>query len=258
MAVILLLLCLLAARAAWAGSPPEALPAGERERVVAVIDGDTVKLASGLSVRLVGIQAPEPPLGRPGFAPWPLGEEAKAALEALVLGRNVTLHYGGQRRDRHGRALAHLVTEEGVWAQGRLLEAGLARVYSFADNRALAAELLAREEAARTAKRGIWAEPFYAILSDREAARALDRFALIEGRVLKVAEAKGRTYLNFGEDWRQDFTISIDGPARRLFAQAGIEPETLAGHTIRVRGWLKSFNGPLIEATHPEQIERLD
>lgn len=30
------------------------------------------------------------------------------------------------------------------------------------------------------------------------------------------------------------------------------------GHILRVRGWLKSFNGPMIEATHPEQIEVLE
>jgi hypothetical protein len=27
---------------------------------------------------------------------------------------------------------------------------------------------------------------------------------------------------------------------------------------VRVRGWLDSYNGPTIAATHPEQIEVLD
>ena len=34
-------------------------------------------------------------------------------------------------------------------------------------------------------------------------------------------------------------------------------PVSLQGKRIRVRGWLKSFNGPMINATHPEQIEVL-
>ncbi len=27
---------------------------------------------------------------------------------------------------------------------------------------------------------------------------------------------------------------------------------------VRVRGWVKRFNGPLIEVTHPEQIEVIE
>ena len=57
----------------------EQLQAGPSGRVVAVSDGDTVDLDSGLTVRLVGIQAPKLPLGREGFTAWPLGDEAKAA-----------------------------------------------------------------------------------------------------------------------------------------------------------------------------------
>jgi hypothetical protein len=35
-------------------------------------------------------------------------------------------------------------------------------------------------------------------------------------------------------------------------------PTSLAGRLLRVRGWLREWNGPMIEATHPEQIELLD
>ena len=62
-----------------------ALEAGETGRIESVVDGDTVALESGTIVRLVGIQAPKLPLGRPGFVAWPAG---------------VTLYYGGARRDR--------------------------------------------------------------------------------------------------------------------------------------------------------------
>jgi micrococcal nuclease len=31
----------------------------------------------------------------------------------------------------------------------------------------------------------------------------------------------------------------------------------LQGRQIRIRGWLKDWNGPMIEATHPQQIEFL-
>ena len=61
---------------------------GTSARGVEVVDGDTVVLEDGRRVRLVGIQAPKLPLGRPGFERWPLADEAKHALESLVLGEN--------------------------------------------------------------------------------------------------------------------------------------------------------------------------
>ncbi len=127
------------------------LDAGERGRVVEVIDGDTVVLETGLQVRLAGVQAPKLPLGRAGFVAWPLADEAKAALANLALGHDVELRYVGRTRDRHGRALAHLVVDGALWAQGAMIDARMARVYSFPDNRALVGDLLAREARARGA-----------------------------------------------------------------------------------------------------------
>jgi hypothetical protein len=69
---------------------------------------------------------------------------------------------------------------------------------------------------------------------------------------------RGRAYLNFGADWKQDFTVTLAPAVRRLFEAEGHDPRAYEGRRIRVRGWLKSFNGPMIEATHPEQIELLE
>ena len=245
--------------AALAATPAlaEGVVAGGWGVVAAVIDGDTLTLEDGLSIRLVGIQAPKLPLGRPDFEQQPLAPEAKAALEALVLGERVRLSYGGLRIDRYGRALAHLHDEAGVWVQGELLRAGLARVYSFADNRALVAEMLSLEAEARRAARGIWALPYFAIRQAETAQAYLDRFEVVEGRVLAAEQVQGRIYLNFAADWSTDFTVSVAPRDTDLFDQEGIDLLTVAGQRIRVRGWLRNFNGPLIDLTHPEQIEFL-
>jgi hypothetical protein len=173
------------------------------------------------------------------------------------LGRRVGLAYGGQRRDRYGRALAHLEVD-GKWVQGELLRAGLARVYSFRDNRARVIEMLELEQAARRARRGIWRHSFYRVRQSDETKGALDEFQLVEGRVLTAAVVRGRTYLNFGEDWRRDFTVTIAPRDRRGFVKAGFDPKSYANRRIRVRGWLYWRNGPMIEATHPEQIEVIE
>jgi micrococcal nuclease len=259
LAVFLLCLFLWAAPAAAQGE----LTPGEEAVVTAVVDGDTVFLdrdvVGASQVRLTGIQAPKLPLGRVGFKEWPLAQESKAALESILLNQRVQLYYGGARMDRHGRLLAHLIGPEGTWVQGEMLSRGMARVYTFPDNRERAAEMYKLEADARAAGRGIWADPFYAVrTADPDAlARDIDTFQIVDGRVTDAADVRGVIYLNFGDNWRTDFTVRLDRKAARLFKRAGLGPETYKGRHLRVRGWLKNWNGPMIEATHPEQIEVL-
>lgn len=233
-----------------------------------IVDGDTVFISppfkDGNEIRLVGIQAPKLPLGRKNFPIWPLAQESKIAIESLSLGKRVTLSFGGARRDRYGRWLAHLNIQNNdnteTWVQGELLRLGLARVYSFPNNRSRVSEMLALEQEARQARRGIWAIPYYAIRnSDGDTLNdQLGTFQLIEGRIVDAADVKGNVYLNFGSDWRTDFTISISKKSRRLFDKASLDPAAWTGRSVRVRGWLTKRNGPMIRATHPEQIELLD
>lgn len=252
------LLALLLAPATAPAAGPTDLEPGGSARVTDIVDGDTVALDDGREVRFVGIQAPKLPLGRPGFRKWPLADEAKAAVAELAAGHTVSLYYGGRETDRYNRALAHLVTDSGVWLQGELLKRGLARVYSFADNRALVREMLALEAEARAAKRGIWRLDWYAVTPADDAARRIGDFAVIEGRVVDTAVVRGRGFVNFGHDYKTDFTASIAPRDLRSFTREGIDLARYKGRLLRIRGWVKSYNGPMIEVTHPEQIEELD
>ena len=239
--------------------PKDGLKPGPKAIVGAVVDGDTVVLErpvmGATQIRLVGIQAPKLPLGRKNFPAWPLAAQSKRALEKLTLGKTVSLSFGGNEKDRHGRLLAHLHAPGDVWVQGKMLSQGMARVYSFPDNRGAVAGMLVLEGEARRARRGIWGLGFYAVKTPRELSPLIGTFQLVTGRVLKAARIKSKIYLNFGQDWRSDFTITLKAGARRLFATAGVDPLALEGRMVRVRGWLKKFNGPMIDATHPEQIE---
>lgn len=252
-----LLLCgLLPVAAAWA----------DGLRVTAVLDGDTLELEDGRRVRLAGIEAAKPPRDAGiGADPadwrvWPLAEAATAALGDLALDRRVTLH-GPAPADRHGRLLAHLVREDGLWLQSALLVRGLARVHTRPDARAYAAELLAGEEAARNAGRGLWRSRVYAVRDAADAdglSRDRDSFQLVDGVVLAVSKGGGEAWLDFGADWRSDVTVHIGRAAMREVTRAGIDPLSYEGRRVRVRGWITLRNGPMIEITHPEQIERLE
>ncbi|NQW00943.1 MAG: thermonuclease family protein [Rhodospirillales bacterium] len=261
--ICLIVVFLGCAGAAWA-TPLDDLKIGASARVIEVVDGDTVILDAAIDdaiqVRLVGLQAPKLPLGRKGFRPWPLAEDSKYALEVLTLNKRVTLRFGGARMDRHGRHLAHLFLDDGTWVQGQMLERGMARVYTFPDNRAVTDDMYALERQARDAGRGIWAHPFYAVRAATP--EALDRlvgtFQVIEGRVLDAAQVRGTVYLNFGGNWRDDFTVTLDSRTRRDFLKSNRDPLSFEGKYIRVRGWLKKRNGPALSATHPAQIELID
>ena len=229
--------------------------------VTSVIDGDTVGLDDGSQVRLVGTQAPKLPLGRRNFPVWPLAPQAKAALAELTLGKTVELRYGGARTDRHGRRLAHLFVEGGrIWVQEEMIARGLARTYSFADNRSCVRRLQKREAGARGEKLGIWNLEFYAVRQaskTRDLLDSVNSFQLVEGRITAVAKVRGRVFLNFGQNYRDDFTAVISPGDARRFANGSIDLMALKGATIRVRGWVESYNGPPIDVTHPEQIEVL-
>lgn len=188
----------------------------ETATVAEILDGETLKLGDGRIVRLIGAKAPAPPLGWRGDDPWPLVEESKQALDKLASGKQVELRYGGRRSDRYDHLLAEVfVMGEGgpIWLQEELVSEGLARVYSFPDNRACIAELLTRESEARAKRLGVWGSLAYRIQSADDLdrlGRLTQSYQLVEGTVAEVGEGGGRIYLNFGDDWRSDFTISVE------------------------------------------------
>src|SRR5205085_6890436 len=121
-----------------------------------------------------------------------------------------------------------------------------------------AAELLAREQEARAAKLGLWADPYYVIVRAESGAELLaerGRFTVAEGKVLSVRESGGTIYMNFGRRWSDALTVTILKRHERIFAGAGVQPKALENRRLRVRGWVEERNGARIEAIHPEQIE---
>ena len=241
------------------------LTAGEIGVAASVLDGDTLYLEDGLKVRLSAIQAPKLPLGRKGFKEWPMGKEAKAALTALTQGRRVQLYYGGNKRDRYGRALAQVYTlnargDRDLWIQEEMIRLGLARVYTWPDTWQDSEALYAAERAARASERGIWGNSYYAVRTPAPNALAqdVDSFQLIEGIITSAADVRGTVYLNFGADYKTDFTIAVSKKDRRALVKSGMDPMTLEGARVRIRGWVELNNGPMIWWDDPKRLEILD
>jgi len=239
------------------------LPAGETATVAAIEDGETLTLTDGRKVRLLGVKAPSAPLGWKGDDPWPFVAEAKAALSRLVSGAEVELRFDERRSDRHGHVLAQVTVARGqtrTWVQEALVVKGLARAYPLPGASACVAELVGIEAEARAARRGLWRSWAYR-LQDAQDVKRLGKlthsYQLVEGTVHAVGEGRRLIYVNFAEDWRSDFTITIARKDLAAFEAAGLDLARLAGRKVRVRGWVEWWNGPMIAATHPAQIEML-
>ncbi|MEE2566281.1 thermonuclease family protein [Hyphobacterium marinum] len=228
--------------------------AGERGEVVDVTaSGGLIVVTDGgerLNVRIAGIRQPD--------EGEPLHAEANDALRRLAAGQDVALSYEGElRRDRYERAVAFVAFPGGRDLATSLVTEGWAMVYTTPEARSGAANLLALEQAARDAGLGLWADPAYGVRSadPNTLALYLDSVQIVEGRVISVGETRDRIYLNFGFDYRSDFTVSIAVGDTDGFLDAGIDLADMQDRIVRVRGWLHRRNGPMIVIDHPERLE---
>ncbi len=253
----LTLTVLLAVAAFATGAHADGLTRGERVTGAHALDGAVFMLEDGREARLAALRPPDDPA---------LAEQARALLDDLVRGRPLLLRYDVERADRRGRVVAQIFVTGGtpesepLWAQGELLAAGLARVETGPRTNALAADMLTAEATARAARRGLWAHPDNAVRGAEPGPlwNLLDTFQIVEGEVVSAAETRDFLYLNFDDDYRTDFTISIARRHWRAVRRDGLEPLELEGRRIRVRGFLHAMNGPMIDADHAAQIEVLD
>jgi endonuclease YncB( thermonuclease family) len=138
----------------FALSAPVAQAATGLDRVIGVSDGDTITVLTAsktqLKIRLAGIDAPES-----GQA---FGNRSKQTLSDCAFGKQASIE--GDKVDRYGRTVAKIVVA-GVDCNLRQVELGMAwhyKKYAFEQPPADRAAYAAAETAARSAKRGLWAD----------------------------------------------------------------------------------------------------
>jgi endonuclease YncB( thermonuclease family) len=202
---------------------PLALSGAETATVIQVQDGDTFRLHDAREVRLLGIDAPE--------KGEPLAEEATAALNKLVSNREVRLEAGRPARDRYGRTLAYvflgktLVNEEMVrqgWVHVRRPVTAKYR-----------SRLLAAQDEARAAGRGIWSGTTNVQLAIAEVNAkpsggkdALnDEYIVIENRGTNTLEMTGWSLLDEGNN-RYLFPNFILGAGAKVTLRSGVGKNT--------------------------------
>jgi len=137
--------------AAGCGSPGS--ECGVTEALVTrIVDGDTIELESGETIRYLMINTPETTGGKNEC----YGSNAVQFNTDLVLGKTVTLDYDTQCTDRFGRTLAY-VSVGGQEVNTLMIERGYACLLHIppnGDDRL--AEFEALEDVARAQSRGLW------------------------------------------------------------------------------------------------------
>ncbi len=152
-------------------------------------------------------------------------------------------------KDRYGRTPVFLYKPGAKQAwQEHLLEQGAALAY---DRAALPKAWLKQEASAQQARRGIWKDIRVTAVSASEHS---GEFRVVEGTVTRTYKSRTMYYINFGEDWKTDFSLRIPRKAWRSFGKAFALAD---GSVVRARGAIFYDNGPMIEITRPEQLEVL-
>jgi micrococcal nuclease len=116
-------------------------------RMKEVVDGDTIVLNNGETVRYIGIDTPEE--GESFFL-----ESTEANLQ-LLQGKVISLRYDIERRDRYGRLLAYVWVDT-LLVNAELVRRGLAYVYLFSPNLKYRDLFISLQKKAREDSLGIW------------------------------------------------------------------------------------------------------
>ena len=218
------------------------------------LDGGTFATTDGEEVRLSGVIA----VGAGGeAASEPAAAASRDALSKVLRDRTVTLAPADDAaRDRYGRTIAQ-VFADGTWVQAALLRAGEVRAAPDRASASCASALLAAEAEGRERRLGQWRGGFR--VQDPDSIRnRVGSFQIVEGSVVTASVMRGRAFINFGADYRTDFTVTIEPEDMRTFRQAKFDVPALAGKRVRVRGWVEFYNGPEITIATPAAIEVLE
>jgi len=193
-----------------------------------VVDGDTVRLKDGRSVRMIGVNAPE--TGKKGRTDEPFAVAARERLQSLVdaSGGRVGVVPGRESKDRYGRTLAHLYGANGENLEAQLLAEGLGFQVAVAPNVELVACQQAAERSARRARLGLWRQsPVVDAAKIRRSG-----FAVVGGQVSNIERNRGGVWIEL-----QGSLVLRIAP-NRVAAFDGALLKGLQGQSIEARGWV--------------------
>jgi len=220
------------------------------DRVLKVVDGDTLLMEGGYYIRILGINADEK------------GEKcysiAQKRLEELVLNKKVKLKKQKEDKDEYCRYLRDVFLDnENIGLL--LLREGLVVSFLF-DDLKNKEEILRAENEAKAEKRGCqWSEEKMIFVPACQAKNFFQKEILTQGKVVRAFRSKNNNiFLDLEKPYPQEcLTIVIFSGYLSKFP---FDPDKFyLNKKIRVKGMVEEYQGkPEIIIKKPEQIEVID
>lgn len=123
-----------------------------------VVDGDTLKIdynGKEESVRLIGVDTPES-VHPDESKNTEFGKKASEFSKNYLEGKQISLEFDVQERDKYGRLLAYVYLN-GIMYNKTLLEEGYAKIATYPPNVKYVDDFTKIQEEARNNKKGLWA-----------------------------------------------------------------------------------------------------
>ena len=226
----------------------------------AVIDGDTIRLEDGETVRLIGIDAPE--LSQPG------GEMSRQYLAYLILGQKITLDEGYEDRDKYNRLL-RFVYIGNVCVNEEMIRQGYAEARYLSPDDPLREYYIQLEIEAEIAKAGLWSDyifqprsqlnwdyDYLTVIDWSDADKFYGLCVIVEGIIVNTHNSGIVCFLNFSKNYDHFSAVIFASD----FPEFSMPPEFLySGRTVHIIGIVLEYNGsPEIIVKTPDQIKVLD
>ncbi len=115
--------------------------------VTKIIDGDTIKLENGQTIRMICVNTPEK--GELGF------EEATNYLKSIILNKKINLKKDISEKDKYNRLLRYIYLNNTLINE-LIVRKGYGFAYPFEPDTKFCAKILKAEQKAKKEKLGIW------------------------------------------------------------------------------------------------------
>ncbi|EAV42597.1 SNase-like nuclease [Stappia aggregata IAM 12614] len=246
------------AAAACAGTPEKAVPV--------TFDSDEAVLVSASGARFFAgdIQMPAPAAEIAGRQNG--GDESLRAFLTSRPDVELTAVPAGPE-NRWGLTPGWVLASSGTGGDAALLQAELLRagVAIFAPDRAEAAcadALRAAETEASQTKAGLWGKSAPRLVYSADAPKsftsAFGHYVIARGRIVSLGKTRSTRYLNFGNYWKTDFTVTLkasdEDDVNTALGRSGWTLDALEGQVVEIRGSVQDRDGPSVVLRHPEQL----
>ena len=225
-----------------------------------VIDGDTIRLDNGETVRLIGIDAPE--LSQPG------GEMSRQYLAQMVLGKKITLDKGYEDKDKYNRLLRFVYIGT-ICVNEEMIREGYAEARYLSPDDPFREYYIQLEIEAEITGAGLWSNyifqprsqlnwdyDYLPVIDWSDADKFYGLCVIVEGIIVNTHNSGVVCFLNFHKNY--DYFSAVIFASD--FPEFTMSPEFLySGKTVQIIGIVLEYNGsPEIIVKTPAQIRILD